>query len=370
MNMFLFSLIFLVIMVFIDYYTYRRFLAALFPSYTRALLVVPFLFLVSQVLFVVTARLNLISVTPPFYYTYALIFGVSLLLFIIALFYDITLTFAQKIPFDKSRRASIKIMFDITMIIATFSYLFEAISGGLKKPILNRVSIKIKNLKNLKIAQLTDMHVGELLQEDFVAECVSRINALDVDLVVITGDLIDGDIDELIPHLAPLKNLKSRYGTFYVNGNHEYYHGIAKIMQRVSELNIRVLDDESLLIDNRFNLVGLNDYASSRFNEYVLDENRAFRDVDENFPTIVLAHQPKMTRLLKDKKYDLMISGHTHGGQIFPFGFLVMIDQVYLAGLYQVSKTKQIFVSRGTGFWGPPVRILAPSEISILELFE
>jgi len=368
MSMIVFGVVFTTVMFLLDFYIYKRFLKPLSPKHSKILLSVPLLLGVLQVSYVLVARIEIASVPLFFYYLFALSIGITFILFVIALVYDITLTFSKKIPFDESRRKSIKLIFDITMVVAAFSYLFEAIVGGFKKPEINEVDIEIKSLHNLKIAQLTDMHIGQILQDGFVQECVDRINALHVDVVAITGDLIDGDIDEIIEYLRPLAQLKSSYGTFYVNGNHEYYHGAQRIMDAIVTLNIHVLSDESVTLDNRFNIVGLNDISSMRFDAPILDVEKAFKEVDKLLPTIVLAHQPKMVHVLSDKKYDLMLSGHTHGGQIFPFGFLVMLDQPYLAGLYSIDVTKQIFVSRGTGFWGPPVRILAPSEISLLHI--
>ncbi len=368
MHIYIFAISFISVMFLLDLYIYKRFLKPLAKKHHKLFLAVPFLLGIMQLSYVAVARVEIVSVPLIFYYLFSLSIGITFILFVVALIYDITLTFSKKIPFDENRRKSIRIIFDITMIIAAFSYLFEAIKGGVKKPLINSVDIEIKNLDNLRIAQLSDMHIGQILQTAFVRECVDSINALHVDMVVITGDLIDGDINEIIEFLQPLKELQSKYGTFYINGNHEYYHGAQAIMDRVKELHIAVLSDESLIIDNRFNLVGLNDLSSLRFDAPRMDIDKAFSKVDKNLATIVLAHQPKMTTLLEDRKYDLMLSGHTHGGQIFPFGFLVMLDQVYLAGLYSVDKAKQIFVSRGTGFWGPPVRILAPSEISLLNI--
>ena len=129
--------------------------------------------------------------------------------------------------------------------------------------------------------------------------------------------------------------------------------------------------NDSVIISNgtnSINLVGLNDIQSIRFNTMLIDTFKAFEHVDKMLPTILLSHQPKSIEFVENNTYDLMLSGHTHGGQIFPFGFLVMLQQPYLYGLHAISATKQIFVSRGTGYWGPPVRVFAPSEISVLTL--
>ncbi len=137
------------------------------------------------------------------------------------------------------------------------------------------------------------------------------------------------------------------------------------------ELGIKALLNESVVVGSgskAINLVGLNDIQSIRFNVMPIHTYKAFEMVDKNLPTVLLSHQPKSISFVEDKQYDLILSGHTHGGQIFPFGFLVMLQQPFLAGLHAITATKQIFVSRGTGYWGPPVRVFAPSEISVLTL--
>ena len=223
----------------------------------------------------------------------------------------------------------------------------------------------------LTIVQLTDMHVGNTIGKAFVQECVERINALKPDIVVITGDLLDRKIEHAKEELSPLKELQTRFGTYFILGNHEYYHGAEEIAAYMPQLNIKALLNENVVIrdgEKAINLVGINDLQSIRFKTLEVDPYKAFEKVDRTLPTILLSHQPKSVKIVQEHHYDLMISGHTHGGQIFPFGFLVMLDQPYLAGLHAVSAAKQIFVSRGTGYWGPPVRVFAPSEISILTL--
>jgi len=216
--------------------------------------------------------------------------------------------------------------------------------------------------KGYKIIQLSDVHVGNTIKKEFVKELVKRINAQNPDMVVITGDLVDLTVEEIKEDLAPLKNLISTHGTFFVLGNHEYFHGAYAWIEHLETLGIKVLLNESIMIDGKFNLVGVNDYFGYRAGYLEPDVKKAFENVDERYPAIVLAHQPKMIKELRAYKPDLMLSGHTHGGQIFPFGLLVLLDQPYLAGLYHDSGT-QVFVSKGTGFWGPAIRVLAESEI-------
>ncbi len=369
----LFPLAFLGVMYLMNAYIYRRLLKRLHFNIQN----ISFLFLTSvfvlEIFFVVQMIFHPFIESPALYYTLSLAVAVTVSLFFITLLYDLVHTAAQQIPFDQGRRRFMKIAFDVTMLILAFSYILKGLIGVIKRPELNKVDVYIKDLgfDELTIVQLTDVHIGNTIGKEFVQECVERINALKPDIVVITGDLLDRKIEDAKDDLSPLKELQTRFGTYFVLGNHEYYHGAEDIADYMPELNIRALLNESIIIrdgDRAVNIVGINDLQSVRFNTLPIDTYRAFENVDKTAPTILLSHQPKSIEEVKNKKYDLMLSGHTHGGQIFPFGFLVMLQQPFLAGLHAVTDTKQIFVSRGTGYWGPPVRVFAPSEISVLTL--
>ena len=369
----LFPLAFLGVMYLMNAYIYRRLLKRLHFNIQN----ISFLFLtalfVLEIFFVVQMIFHPFIESPALYYTLSLAVAVTVSLFFITLLYDLVHTTAQQIPFDQGRRRFMKITFDVTMLILAFSYILKGLIGGIKRPELNKVDVYIKDLgfDELTVVQLTDVHIGNTIGKEFVQECVERINALKPDIVVITGDLLDRKIEDVKDDLSPLKELQARFGTYFVLGNHEYYHGAEDIADYMPELNIKALLNESVIIrdgNKALNIVGINDLQSVRFNTLPIDTYRAFENVDKTVPTILLSHQPKSIEEVKNKKYDLMLSGHTHGGQIFPFGVLVMLQQPFLAGLHAVTDTKQIFVSRGTGYWGPPVRVFAPSEISVLTL--
>ena len=369
----LFPLAFIGVMYLMNAYIYRRLIKRLHFNVQN----ISFIFLsamfVLEIFFVIQMIFHPIVESPSLYYTLSLSVAVTVSLFFVTLLYDLVHTTAQQIPFDQGRRRFMKITFDVTMLILAFSYIVKGLIGGIKRPVLNKVDVYIKDLgfDELTIVQLTDVHIGNTIGKAFVQECVDRINALKPDIVVITGDLVDRKIENAKDDLSPLKELQSTFGTYFVLGNHEYYHGAEDIANYMPELNVKALLNESVIIrdgDKALNLVGINDLQSIRFETLPIDTYRAFENVDKTVPTILLSHQPKSIELVKDKVYDLMLSGHTHGGQIFPFGFLVMLQQPFLAGLHAVTSSKQIFVSRGTGYWGPPVRVFAPSEISILTL--
>ncbi len=369
----LFPLAFIGVMYLMNTYIHKRLFKRLHFNVRRF----SFLFLsavfVFEIFFVVQILFHPIPGSQSLYYIFSLPVAFTVTLFFITLLYDLIHTTAQQIPFDQSRRRFMKIAFDVTMLILAVSYMLKGMIGGIKKPVLNKIDVFIKDLgfEALTIVQLTDVHVGNTIGKSFVQDCVNRINALKPDIVVITGDLIDREIEDAKDDLMPLKELQTKYGTYFILGNHEYYHGPQEAADFMPELNITPLLNDSVVIrdgENAINLVGINDLQSLRFDTLPVDTYEAFGGIDKSLATVLLAHQPKSIEIVEEHNYDLMISGHTHGGQIFPFGFLVMLQQPFLAGLHYITDRKQIFVSRGTGFWGPPVRVFAPSEISVLTL--
>lgn len=369
MNFFLFLSLFVLIGAFMLFYSYTRFFRPLHLLSNRASRYVHLLIFLDTLLFAVQALWHIFTPSVILYTVLSSGVGLSFILFIFALLYDATHTSMKHMRFSDERRDFLKRSLDVTALITLFSYLGSALFQGLKFPNTNHVAIEIAHLKGLRIAQLSDVHIGSAVTKAFVQECVKTINALNVDIVVITGDLVDQEIEHAHHALQPLKMLQSRLGTYYVLGNHEYFHHANKILKALPALNITALLNRGITLEHNaqpFNLVGLNDLSSLRMNYLLIEPAKAFFGIDTTLPTLVLAHQPKTTTLLTDYAYDLMLSGHTHGGQIFPFGFLVMLEQKFLAGYYRLTHRKQLFVSRGTGYWGPPLRFLAPSEITLI----
>jgi len=363
----LFFLAFLGVMALLNFYIYKRFLKKLHSPFNKHAYLIPSILMLGEICFAIEAIIHIFRGSPTLYFLLSTSIGITFLFFVIALLYDLNLSLFKHIPFQQSRRKFIKIVFDTTMLILAISYLFRGISGGLSKPILNTINVDINGFEHDEyiIMQLSDVHVGRTIQKAFVHDLVLRTNAENPNIVVITGDLIDYDINAIKEDLAPLKEITAP--TYFILGNHEYFHGAAETIEYIKSLGIQVLLNENLIIKDKgisYNLVGLTDIIGERFGEYPMDIEKAYAKIDPMIPTIVLAHQPKSILRLKEHPCDLMLSGHTHGGQIFPFGLLVMVDQPYLAGLYQHNSKQQIFVSRGAGYWGPPIRILAPSEIS------
>lgn len=240
---------------------------------------------------------------------------------------------------------------------------------------VKRVEVPLERLPaeldGTTIAQITDLHVGPSIGKRFVRVVVDQINKLDVDLVAITGDLVDGSVAQLGEHVAPLSALKSRYGTFFVTGNHEYYSGADAWIEKLRQLNMRVLRNERVSIgqgEQSFDLAGVDDYTAEGFGRgHGADLAKATQGRDERRELVLLAHQPREVFRAQEHGVGLQISGHTHGGQIWPFNWLVRLAQPVVTGLEQLGKT-MIYVSNGTGYWGPPMRLAAPAEISQIVL--
>lgn len=354
-------------MTLMNVYIWRRFLRKISHSKNYYLIVIPIFLLLGDVFFILDIATGIIPDSPALYMISSSFVGMTFMLFVVAVVYDLTITVSHRIPYDTSRRRTLKIIFDVTMLIAAVSYLLKGFSQGIKFPEVKKVNVKLKDfpVEEFNLVQLTDIHVGRTIKRDFVERLVLETNKLQPDAVVITGDLFDLPPSDIEHDLYPLQDIQSP--TYFILGNHEYFHGPGEAISYMKELGIIPLLNEHVVIgdgDKEFNLVGINDVIGARTGLFPPDVDQAFNGVNQDNACIVLAHQPRMVSELNSNRCDLMLSGHTHGGQIFPFGLLVMTAQPYLAGLHQHDKDCQIYVSRGTGYWGPPMRFLAPSEIS------
>ncbi|HEY0822944.1 MAG TPA: metallophosphoesterase [Ramlibacter sp.] len=248
---------------------------------------------------------------------------------------------------------------------------FNARRTARVKPVTVRLPRLAPALEGFRIVQISDVHVGPTIKEDYLQAIVDRVNALEPDVVAITGDLVDGSVPELRAHVAPLAGLRARHGVFFVTGNHEYYSGVHGWLQELGRLGIRVLHNEHVVLQHHgapLVLAGVPDYSGHHFDPgHGSDPAAALRGAPEHAVRVLLAHQPRTAAAAAAAGFDLQISGHTHGGQFLPWTFFVPLQQPYTAGLHQLGRL-QVYVSRGTGYWGPPKRFGAPSEISDLRL--
>jgi len=228
-----------------------------------------------------------------------------------------------------------------------------------------------QSISGYRIAQITDLHVGPTIGRAYVHDIVQRVNALEPNLVAITGDLVDGSVEQLGPLVEPIAQLKAPDGAFFVTGNHEYFvPGLERWLLFLKERGLRVLRNERVPIrgSEGFDLAGIDDLTAKSYGHgHGADLPRALAGRDQARAIVLLAHQPRQVKDAVTLGVDLQLSGHTHGGQIFPFNLLVRLFEPYLAGLFKLGDT-QLYVSRGTGYWGPPMRLGAPAEITLIEL--
>ena len=227
-------------------------------------------------------------------------------------------------------------------------------------------------LEGFTVAQITDIHVGPTIKQHYLQAIVRKVNALEADMVAITGDLVDGKVHELADHVAPLAQLRSRHGSFFVTGNHEYYSGAHAWMAELRRLGVRVLMNEHVVLQQNqaaVVLAGVADFHADRFDpSHRSDPHAAIAGAPLDAGVrLLLAHQPRSAFEAAKAGFDVQLSGHTHGGQFWPWNLFVPLQQPFTAGLRRLQDL-WVYTSRGTGYWGPPKRFGAPSEITLLRL--
>jgi len=226
-------------------------------------------------------------------------------------------------------------------------------------------------LEGFTIAQISDVHVGATIKRDYVQAIVDATNAIGADLIAITGDLVDGSVEQLSVHTAPLAGLRARHGVYFVTGNHEYYSGAHAWLVELRRLGLRVLMNEHAHIEHggaRLMVAGISDYNAHHYDPaHASDPVAALRGAPQAAFRLLLAHQPRSAMAAAPLGFDLQLSGHTHGGQFLPWPWFVRLQQPYTAGLHRMGRM-WVYVSRGSGYWGPPMRLGAPSEITRLRL--
>ena len=272
----------------------------------------------------------------------------------------------------------------LALLVTTLGFL-----NARRTPAVVRVDVPIKGLPGalhgFTLAQISDIHVGPTIKHAYLQRIVRKVNALGADVVAITGDLVDGPVAALAAHVAPLAGLQSRHGTFFVTGNHEYYSGAHAWIAELRRLGLTVLMNEHVVLHHGnalhgdaqddlqimapLVLAGVTDFGAHHFDEaHRSDPHAAIEGAPPAaLVRVLLAHQPRSAAAAASAGFDLQLSGHTHGGQFYPWNLFVRFQQPFTAGLGKLQNL-WVYTSRGTGYWGPPKRFGAPSEITAVRL--
>lgn len=296
-------------------------------------------------------------------------------LFVFTLLRDAVLLLAIVALPDRYVHLLVEMTAQLVVGLAAFVTLV-GFAGARRRARIVSVEVPLANLppalQGFSIAQISDVHVGSQIKQQYVDAIVDAVNGLDADLIAVTGDLVDGSVQDLSCHIAPLGRLTARHGAFVVTGNHEYYSGERAWTAEFRRLGLRVLLNEHVVVEHGGSplvVAGVTDYSAHHFNPAQRSDPVAALS---GAPTdaaakILLAHQPRSAAAAATAGFDLQLSGHTHGGQFWPWNLFVRFQQPFTAGLHRLNHL-WVYISRGTGYWGPPNRFGAPSEITLLRL--
>lgn len=281
------------------------------------------------------------------------------------------------VPKDPTRRQALLEMTNLGVLALSAGTFAVGLKRALASPTVVDVTVPIAGLppalEGFTIAQVSDIHIGPTIKRPFLQAVVDSVNALQADLIAVTGDLVDGTVAELSQHTEVLADMKARHGAWFVTGNHEYYSGVHEWIDEVKRLGLTVLLDEHRVLEHdghRIVVGGVTDYtATGMVPEHKSDPHAAMRGAPvEASLKLLLAHQPRSAFAAAAAGFHLQLSGHTHGGQLFPGNFLIHLVQPFASGLNKLEQM-WIYTNSGTGYWGPPVRTTrAASEITRLVL--
>lgn len=259
---------------------------------------------------------------------------------------------------------------NLATVVLTLALSFYAYYEAVKIPGVKTVEFSTeKTSDSFSIVHLTDLHINRTSSLSDLQKLVDKVNALSPDIIVLTGDIADDKAAYVEGGMHILSKLKSKYGTYYSIGNHEVYSGILPILERIRDAGINVLYNRGVALpDLNVFISGIPDLQNAGGHPLLMvDMERTLDGSTEGNYRILLSHRPDAREYTKDGVFDLQLSGHTHGGQIFPFHILAARSNRYLAGSYRDNEM-DIYVSRGAGYWGPPLRLLAPSEITLIKI--
>jgi predicted MPP superfamily phosphohydrolase len=363
-------LVFLSVLSFLIITVFRKF-SQLLPGFERLSLVIAFGILVVSIAWLFWARLKAHSIDHFWYKVIMWAGSFSMGLMGTWIFFGIPFDLVlfvfrptQSI-FDQVTQA----VFFAALLMTVIGF-FQSRNGPVIKNVLVPIDRLPPALKNFKVAQISDLHVGLTIDQKYVADVVHKVMALQADIIVITGDLADGTPESLKDRLVPLTLLKAKHGVYFITGNHEYYSGAKAWIQFAIDCGFIPLLNQNRVINvdgAQVLIAGVTDFSGGRFfSDHAPDFKKARGDQSADFK-ILLAHQPQAYKYASRLDFDLQLSGHTHAGQFFPFSLLVGLVHKYNRGLGREGSL-WVYVNQGTGYWGPAHRFLVPSEISLLKL--
>ncbi len=382
LNFILFFLTVATLIIFIHYYFWIRLfrdtgLSEISKISGVLIIIIPSVFFVIAM---VSSQVLSLKYSFPLLWMAYLWLGIVMLMFFSLIFTDLLrlvfflytkLPFSETFVLNPERRQFISVIIAIGVLTVTLIMSVIGVKNYFAPVTVKTINISLPGLpevfKGFKIVQISDLHVGQLMTKTQLEKVVQQTNRLEPDLIAITGDLTDGSIKKLLNETKPIKDLEARYGVYFVTGNHEYYSGVQSWVPAIENMGIQVLANESVKIQKdgqKFYLIGVNDHEAKRFDEnHKSDFEQAFSGLDDNLKKILLAHQPLLVKDAAKYNVDLVLAGHTHGGQIWPFNYLVYLQQPFLKGFYEYKNTK-LYVNQGTGCWGPPMRLGSENEIT------
>lgn len=281
--------------------------------------------------------------------------------------------------FDPERRRFLIKTTNAAIVVLSGTLTGYGIFSARRKPAIIEHQIAIKDLpqdlQGLRIVQISDIHAGLTVRKSWVETVVAEVNNLSADIIAFTGDMVDGSVEKLQEDVEPLRHLKARVAKFFITGNHEYYSGALAWVSKAAELGFDVLLNENRIIQKgkgRLLLAGVTDTSGGQFiAEHQSSPEKALKTNESFDASVFLAHQPRSFYGALPLGFDLMLSGHTHGGQFFPWNFFAALGQPFIKGLHKTDVARGagwVYVSKGTGYWGPPIRVNARSEISVFTL--
>ena len=281
------------------------------------------------------------------------------------------------IPFDPERRRYLFNMINAGIVGMGGLYSLWGFINAYSSINVRNVEIKAQNLPDafdgFEILQITDIHSGTTIKRKYVSRLVEKAKTLTPDLIALTGDLVDGTVSNLLDYIDPLSDLDAPYGKYFVTGNHEYYSGVHQWVEQIKKMGYKVLNNEHTLIEKegeKILLAGVTDFESIALDPLnASDPLKAKEGAPETSYKILLAHQPRSIFNASEAGFDLQLSGHTHGGQFFPWNFVIRLQQPFLKGTHRYKET-DLYICTGAGYWGPPLRVGSSPQISLIRLLK